>query len=124
MKKITNCVRGVVSPLLSNIVLDELDKELKKRGHSFVRYADDISVYVKSETASKRVMTGIMGFIESKLLLKVNRPKTKVSRPEESMLLGFSFRTYKGRWIIKVARRSAQCIKQKFKEITKRNAPL
>lgn len=113
-----------LSPLLSNIVLDELDKELEKRGHSFVRYADDISVYVKSEAASKRVMTGIMWFIESKLLLKVNRLKTKVSRPEESMLLGFSFRTYKGRWIIKVARRSVERIKLKFKEITKRNAPL
>ena len=73
-----------LSPLLSNIVLDELDKELEKRGHSFVRHADDLSVYVKSEAASERVMTGIIGFIEGKLLLKVNRPKTKVSRPQES----------------------------------------
>lgn len=113
-----------LSPLLSNIVLDELDKELEKREHSFVRYADDSSVYVKSEAAAKRVMTSIMEFIEGKLLLKVNREKTKVSRPEESVLLGFSFRTYEGQWIIKVARKSAHRIKQRFKEITKRNAPL
>lgn len=113
-----------LSPLLSNIVLDELDKELEERGHSFVRYADDVSVYVQSETAAKRVMNSTVGFIEDKLLLKVNRQKTRVSRPEGSMLLGFSFRTYKGRWIIKVARKSAHRIKRKLKAITKRNAPL
>jgi len=113
-----------LSPLLSNIILDELDKELEKRQHSFVRYADDISVYTQSEMAAKRVMSSIIKFIERKLLLRVNREKTKVSRPEESMLLGFSFRTYKGRWIIKVARKSAHRIKRKFKEITRRNAPL
>ena len=113
-----------LSPLLSNIILDELDKELEKRQHSFVRYADDISVYTQSETAANRVMNSIIKFIEEKLLLKINREKTKVSRPEESMLLGFSFRTYKGRWIIKVARKTAHRIKRKFKEITKRNAPL
>lgn len=113
-----------LSPLLSNIILDELDKELEKRQDSFVRYADDISVYVKSETAAGRVMKSTTEFLEDKLLLKVNREKTRVSRPEESMLLGFSFRTYKGRWIIKIARKSAHRIKRKFKEITKRKAPL
>jgi RNA-directed DNA polymerase len=113
-----------LSPLLSNIILDELDKELENRQHSFVRYADDISVYTQSETAGKRVMNSVIKIIEGKLLLKVNREKTKVSRPEGSMLLGFSFRTYKGRWIIKVARKTAHRIKRKFKEITKRNAPL
>ena len=124
MIKVTNCVRGVLSPLLSNIILDELDKEMEKRQHSFVRYADDISLYVQSEVAGKRVMNSLTKLIEGKLLLKVNRGKTKVSRPEESMLLGFSFRTYKGRWIIKVARKSAHRIKRKLKVITKRNAPL
>jgi len=113
-----------LSPMLSNIILDEMDKELEKRQHSFVRYADDISVYTQSETAAKRVMNSIIKFIEGKLLLKVNREKTKVSRPEESMLLGFSFRTYKGQWIIKIARKTVHRIKGKLKEITKRNAPL
>jgi len=110
-----------LSPLLSNIVLDELDKELGKRGHSFVRYADDVSVYLSSEAAAKRVMTNITTFIEGKLLLKVNREKTKVSKPEGSMLLGFSFRLLKGKWIIRVARRSAKRIKGKLKAITLRS---
>jgi RNA-directed DNA polymerase len=110
-----------LSPLLSNIVLDELDKELEKRRHAFVRYADDVSVYLLSETSAKRVMTGITKFIEAKLRLKVNREKTKVSKPEGSMLLGFSFRMYKSKWIIKIARRSVERIKQKFKAITLRS---
>jgi len=80
-----------LSPLLSNIVLDELDKELEKRGHAFVRYADDVSVYVSSEASAKRVMTGITKYIEEKLRLKVNREKTRAGEPEESMLLGFLF---------------------------------
>ncbi len=113
-----------LSPLLSNIVLDELDKEVEKRKHSFVRYADDISVYSQSKTAANRIMNSIIKFIEGKLLLKVNREKSKVSKPEESMLLGFSFRTHKGQWIIKVAKKTAHRIKRKFREITKRNAPL
>src|SRR5215510_14797497 len=80
-----------LSPLLSNIILDELDKELEKRGHSFVRYADDIRVYVSSKASAERVMESITNFVERKLLLKVNRKKTKVSTPEDSVLLGFSF---------------------------------
>lgn len=110
-----------LSPLLSNIVLDELDKELEKRSHSFVRYADDVSVYLSSEASAKRVMTGITNYIEGKLLLKVNREKTKVSKPEISTLLGFSFRKYKGKWIIRIARKSADRIKQKLKAITLRS---
>jgi RNA-directed DNA polymerase len=110
-----------LSPLLSNIVLDELDKELGKRSHAFVRYADDISIYLSSETSAKRVMAGITKYIEGKLLLKVNREKTKVSKPEVSVLLGFSFRMYKGKWIITIARRSADRIKQKLKAITLRS---
>lgn len=110
-----------LSPLLSNIVLDELDKELEKRSHAFVRYADDVSVYVSSETSAKRVVTTITKFIEGKLRLKVNKEKTKVGKPKDSMLLGFSFCMYKGKWIIKIARRSAERIKQKFKAITLRS---
>lgn len=113
-----------LSPLLSNIVLDELDKELERRGHSFVRYADDVSIYVSSETAAKRVMQSVIRYVEEKLLLKVNREKSKVSRPEESILLGFSFRTYKGKWIIRVAKRSVERIKQKFKAVTLRSKPM
>src|SRR6266542_3613757 len=96
-KKITNCVRRVISPLLSNIVLNELDKELQARSHRFVRYADDCSIYVRSEKSAQRVMETITHYIEGKLKLKVNRTKSKVSRPNESTLLGFSFyRSEKG----------------------------
>lgn len=80
-----------LSPLLSNVVLDELDKELEKRGHSYVSYADDCSIYVRSEKSAKRVAESITKYIEGKLLLKVNRTKTKISRPGESTLSGFSF---------------------------------
>jgi RNA-directed DNA polymerase len=85
-----------LSPLLSNIVLHELDKELIQRGHRFVRYADDCSIYVSSERAAQRTMTSIARFIESNLKLRVNKVKSKVSRPQDSFLLGFSFYMYKG----------------------------
>ena len=80
-----------LSPLLSNIVLNELDKELQARGHRFVRYADDCSIYVRSEKSAQRVMETITEYIEKKLKLKVNRIKSKVSRPLESTLLVFHF---------------------------------
>lgn len=80
-----------LSPLLSNIVLNELDKELEARSHRFVRYCDDCSIYVKSEKSATRVLSTITEFIEKELKLKVNRTKSKVSRPIESTLLGFSF---------------------------------
>lgn len=80
-----------LSPLLSNIVLDELDKELESRGHKFVRYADDCSVYVQSEKAANRVLESLTEYIEGKLKLKVNRDKSKVSPATRSSLLGFSF---------------------------------
>ena len=110
-----------LSPLLSNIVLDELDKELEKRGHSYVRYADDCSIYVKSETAAKRVAESITGYIEGKLLLKVNREKTKVSRPNKSTLLGFTFLKTKTGWEIWIADKSIGRIKEKCKAITRRS---
>jgi RNA-directed DNA polymerase len=112
-----------LSPLLSNIVLNELDKELEARKHRFVRYADDCSIYVRSEKSAQRVMETITGYIESKLKLKVNRRKSKVSRPNESTLLGFSFyRSEKG-WEIRIAPKSLKRIKEKMKEKTKRNDP-
>ena len=87
-----------LSPLLSNIVLDEFDKELEKRGHSYVRYADDCSIYVRSEASAKRVAESIIKFIEGKLLLKVNREKTKISRPSESTLLVTNISNLSQKW--------------------------
>src|SRR5580700_4331414 len=82
---------GPLSPLLSNLVLDELDRELEHRGHRFVRYADDCNVYVRSERAGRRVMESISRFITQKLKLKVNEAKSAVARPQERKFLGFSF---------------------------------
>jgi RNA-directed DNA polymerase len=82
---------GPLSPLLSNIVLDELDRELERRGHWFVRYADDCNIYVRSERAGRRVMESITGFITEKLKLKVNQAKSAVARPGARKFLGFSF---------------------------------
>ena len=82
---------GPLSPLLSNIVLDELDQELERRGHRFVRYADDSNVYVRSERAAWRVMKSLSTFITAKLKLKVNEVKSAVGRPWERKFLGFSF---------------------------------
>ena len=111
-----------LSPLLSNIVLDEFDKELEKRGHAFVRYADDCSIYVRSEAAAKRVAESIIKFLEGKLLLKVNREKTKVSRPEESTLLGFTFYPAKeGGWEIRIGEKAIGRITEKCKDITSRS---
>jgi RNA-directed DNA polymerase len=82
---------GPLSPLLSNVVLDELDRELERRGHRFVRYADDCNVYVRSERAGQRVMESVTQFITQKLKLKVNEAKSAVARPQERKFLGFSF---------------------------------
>ena len=82
---------GPLSPLLSNLVLDELDRELEHRGHRFVRYADDCNIYVRSERAGQRVMGSISRFITQKLKLKVNEAKSAVARPQERKFLAFSF---------------------------------
>jgi len=112
-----------LSPLLSNVMLHELDKELQARGHRYVRYADDCSIYVRSEKSAQRVMETITDYIESRLKLKVNRTKSKISRPDESTLLGFSFyRSEKG-WGISIAPKSLTRIKKKIKEQTKRKDP-
>lgn len=81
---------GPLSPLLSNILLDELDKELEKRGHRFVRYADDCNVYVKSATAGERVMASLEKFLDKRLRLKLNREKSAVRRPWNGSFLGYS----------------------------------
>lgn len=112
-----------LSPLLSNVMLHELDKELNKRGHRFVRYADDCSIYVKSEKSAQRVGESIINYIEKKLRLKVNREKTKVSRPTESQLLGFSFYKNKERYEIRISNQSLKRIKEKCKQITKSSNP-
>jgi len=82
---------GPLSPLLSNLVLDELDRELERRGHCFVRYADDSNIYVDSERAGRRVMESITRFITHRLKLKVNQAKSAVARPGQRKFLGFSF---------------------------------
>lgn len=112
-----------LSPLLSNILLNELDKELQQRGHSFVRYADDCSIYVKSEKAAKRTAANITQYIEQRLKLKVNKEKTKVSRPVESTLLGFSFYKSKDQWEIRLSSQTVKRIKEKVKGNTQRNDP-
>ena len=92
---------GPLSPLLSNLVLDELDRELERRGHRFVRYADDCNIYVRSERAGQRVMESLQHFITKKLKLKVNEAKSAVARPWERKFLGFSFtsgRSRSGAW--------------------------
>jgi RNA-directed DNA polymerase len=81
---------GPLSPLLSNLVLDDLDKELTRRGHRFCRYADDCNIYVRSRRAGERVMASVSRFLTSKLRLKVNEAKSAVARPEERKFLGFS----------------------------------
>src|SRR5437867_12573527 len=88
---------GPLSPLLSNLVLDELDRELERRGHRFVRYADDCNIYVRSERAGQRVMKSITQFITQKLKLKVNESKSTVARPQERKILGISLTERPGR---------------------------
>jgi RNA-directed DNA polymerase len=112
-----------LSPLLSNIMLDELDKKLRERGHKFVRYADDCSIYVRSEKSAKRVAESIIKYIESELLLKVNREKTRISRAHESQLLGFSFYTMKGKHEIRISEKSLHRIQTKCKAITRSSDP-
>ena len=110
---------GPLSPLLSNLVLDQLDRELERRGHRFVRYADDCNIYVRSERAGQRVMKSITHFITQELKLKVNEAKSAVARPQERKFLGFSFT--EGPEIKRaIAPRSLERFKQRIREITRR----
>ena len=113
---------GNLSPLLSNIMLNELDKELEERELNFVRYADDCIILVKSEKAANRVLASITKFIEKKLGLKVNAEKSKVTRPTQTKYLGFSFWVSKGgKWKPKPHLKSYQKLIRKLKQLTKRN---
>ena len=113
---------GNLSPLLSNIMLNELDKELEKRGLNFVRYADDCLIMVKSEKAANRVMESITTFITKKLGLKVNVEKSKVARPRQIKYLGFGFyKNNKGTWRPKPHIKSVKKFVNKLKEITDRS---
>jgi RNA-directed DNA polymerase len=111
---------GPLSPLLSNIMLDDLDKELEKRGHKFVRYADDCNIYVRTQRAGERVMGSVVQFLEKKLKLKVNRQKSKVDRASRVKFLGFSFYKYRGEVRIRVATKSLQRFRQRLRRLTRR----
>jgi len=112
---------GNLSPLLSNIMLNELDKELEKRGLRFVRYADDCLIMVKSEKAANRVMQTVTSYIENKLGLIVNVEKSKVARPNEIKYLGFGFYNKKSTWRPKPHLKSIQKFMEKLKDITSRS---
>jgi group II intron reverse transcriptase/maturase len=112
---------GPISPLLSNIVLDELDKELSKRGLKFVRYADDFRIYVKSERSGKRVMESIKRFLEKKLRLKVNEEKSSVRGAEKGEFLGIEFRRAEdGKISVHLSKRSIKRIYEKLRELAPR----
>ena len=108
---------GPLSPLLSNLVLNELDRELERRGHRFVRYADDCNIYVRSGRAGQRVMESVTRFISQKLKLKVNREKSAVARPEERKFLGFSF-TRNRQPRRRIAPKAKVRFKQRVRELT------
>lgn len=114
---------GPLSPLLSNILLDKLDKELERRGHKFVRYADDCNIYMKSKKAGERVMNSITNFIEMKLKLKVNREKSAVDRPWKRKFLGFSFTVHK-KPKVRISKESIKRLKSKIRELTSRSTSI
>jgi len=110
---------GPLSPLLSNLVLDQLDRELERRGHRFVRYADDCNIYVRSQRAGQRLMRGLIRLLEGKLKLRVNREKSAVARPWERKFLGFSFtnRTVPKR---RIAPKAVLRFQARIRELTRR----
>jgi len=112
---------GPLYPLLSNIVLDELDKELEKRGLHFVRYADDAVIYLKSKKAAERVMKSIANFITEKLKLKVNEEKSAVSNPWLRKFLGFTFISMCGQTKTRIHKKTIKRFKEKVRELTDRN---
>ncbi len=107
-----------LSPLLSNIVLDELDKELEKRGHYFVRYADDFSIFVRSQRAGERVKESVCSYLTHKLKLKVNEQKSQVCKSSETKFLGYTILDF---GMITIANQSVVRLKKKVRELTKRN---
>jgi RNA-directed DNA polymerase len=107
---------GPLSPLLSNIMLDDLDKELERRGHSFCRYADDSNIYVASKRAGERVLISITQFVETRLKLKVNQEKSAVARPWDRKFLGYSFTAHK-QCKVRVAAKSVQRFREHLKAL-------
>lgn len=112
---------GPLSPLLSNILLDELDKELERRGHRFCRYADDCNIYVKTERAGQRVMESVTEFLEKKLRLKVNREKSAVAKPRTRKFLGLRIVGRGVKSFISIAPKSLRRFKDEVRRITRRN---
>ena len=111
---------GPLSPLLANVLLDDLDKELERRGHRFVRYADDCNIYVRTKRAGERVMSGVRDFLQERLRLRVNEAKSAVDRPWRRKFLGFSL--YKNRGVrIRTATQSLERAKGKIRELTGRS---
>jgi RNA-directed DNA polymerase len=110
---------GPLSPLLSNLVLDELDREMEQRGHRFVRYADDCNIYVRSTRAGQRVMDSVTRFITQRLKLKVNSEKSAVARPQERKFLGFSF-TGQAEPKRRIAPKAVKRFKERVRDITRR----
>jgi group II intron reverse transcriptase/maturase len=115
---------GPLSPILSNILLDKLDRELESRGHRFVRYADDICVFAKSKRGAERVLNSVSVYIEKELKLVVNRTKSMATRPWKSKLLGYSFYHKKGEKGLNIAKSSIRKYKTKVREITSRSRPI
>ena len=112
---------GPLSPLLSNVMLNELDKELERRGHKFVRYADDCMILCKSRRSAERTLSGIIPFIEKKLFLKVNREKTSVAHISKVKYLGYGFYRHKGECRFKVHKKSLAKMKNRLRAITNRS---
>lgn len=112
---------GPLSPLLSNIMLNELDKELSRRGHRFVRYADDCMIFCKSRKSAERTLARIVPYIEGKLFLKVNREKTTVAHISKIKYLGYAFYRYKGECRLRVHPKPISKMRNKIRELTARN---
>jgi RNA-directed DNA polymerase len=111
---------GPLSPLLSNIMLNDLDRELEERGHKFVRYADDCNIYVKTQRAGERVLESVKQYLEKKLKLKVNSKKSKVERATRAQFLGFSFWKRRGEVFIRIAKRTKERWMEKMRHLTRR----
>lgn len=111
---------GSISPLLANILLDDLDKELERRGHRFVRYADDCNIYVKTPRAGERVLASVRRFVEGKLKLKVNESKSKVDRAAKRKILGFRIFRRKEKVLIGIAPKAVNRCRERLRELTRR----
>jgi RNA-directed DNA polymerase len=111
---------GALSPLLANILLDDLDKELERRGHRFVRYADDCNIYVKTPRAGERVLASVRRFVEQKLKLKVNEQKSKVDRPAKRKILGFRLFRRQGEVLVGMAPKAVKGCRERLRELTRR----